>query len=222
MAKTKQKPGENVTKNKEGVCVTRSPPEATVHGYARCSTDASKQDIDRQVRSLRAAGATRIWMEYEHGDSATKQAQADMMATCRPGDTIIVTEVSRLARSVRQLLDVIDAVRDGSLCLSILGSVTVDCRNGQPDPMTMAVLQVAGIFAELELSMTRARVRDGMANARAKGVRIGRPRLVRDDIPDTFWRYLNLYRQHQINATELARLAGISRPTVYRYLSIIS
>lgn len=97
----------------------------------------------------------------------------------------------------------------------------MDCRDGQPDPMTMAVLQVAGIFAELELSMTRARVRDGMANARAKGVRIGRPRLVRDDIPDTFWRYLDLYRNRQINATELARLAGVSRPTVYRYLSII-
>lgn len=86
MAKTPQMNGGSVAKNKEGVYVTHSPPAAIIHGYARCSTDASKQDIDRQVRSLRAAGATRIWYEYEHGDSATKQAQADMMATCQPGD----------------------------------------------------------------------------------------------------------------------------------------
>lgn len=69
---------------------------ATIHGYARCSTSDSKQDIDRQVRELKAAGATRIWLEYEHGDAAIKNQQGAMLEAANSGDSIIVSEVSRL------------------------------------------------------------------------------------------------------------------------------
>ena len=66
---------------------------ATIHGYARCSTSDSKQDIDRQVRELKAAGATRIWMEYEHGDAAVKDQQEAMLeATKRPGVKFCVSD----------------------------------------------------------------------------------------------------------------------------------
>lgn len=51
------------------------------HGYARCSTNEEKQDIDRQVRELKAAGAQKIWLEYEHGDAANKEQQALMLET---------------------------------------------------------------------------------------------------------------------------------------------
>ena len=60
------------TKKQEGIIVT--------HGYARCSTNETRQDIDRQVRELKAAGATKIWMEYEHGDSPTKEQQDKIMS----------------------------------------------------------------------------------------------------------------------------------------------
>lgn len=73
----------------------------TIHGYARCSTSDSKQDIDRQVRELKAAGAERIWLEYEHGDAETKEQQILMWASLNPGDTVIITEPSRLSRSVQ-------------------------------------------------------------------------------------------------------------------------
>ena len=195
---------------------------ATIHGYARCSTSDSKQDIDRQVRELKAAGATRIWMEYEHGDAAVKDQQEAMLEATKPGDTIIVSEVSRLARSVRQLCAVIDCIRDKHLCLIILGSITMDCRMDTPDPMTEAFLQIAGVFSQLELSMIRQRVKSGMANAKAKGKQIGRPATTFDHIPDQFLRYYALFQTNRLSLTELARLADISRPTAYKYIRIIN
>ena len=204
---------ESVTKTTEGIIVT--------HGYARCSTNESKQDIDRQVRDLKAAGATKIWMEYEHGDAETKEQQCMMWDAVNQGDTVIITEPSRLSRSVQQFCQIVETIKGKRIRLQILGSITIDCRMTEPDPMTVAFLQLIAVFSELELSMIRARVRSGVANARAKGKQIGRPHLRRDDIPDVFWRYLDLYRSNQINTTELARLAGVSRPTVYRYLSVI-
>lgn len=194
----------------------------TIHGYARCSTSDSKQDIDRQVRELRAAGATRIWLEYEHGDAAVKNQQGAMLEAANSGDTIIVSEVSRLARSVRQLCTIIDYIRDKHLCLVILGSITMDCRMATPDPMTEAFLQIAGVFSQLELSMIRQRVRSGMVNARAKGKQIGRPATTFDRIPDQFLRYYTLFQGGHLSLTELARLASVSRPTAYKYIRIIN
>ena len=100
-----------------------------------------------------------------------------MFAQTQPGDTITVLEVSRLARSTQQLCEIIDTVREKHLRLVIVGSITLDCRSGQPDPMSEAFLQMAGVFSQLELSMIRMRVRSGMANARAKGNRLAGRRL---------------------------------------------
>lgn len=191
------------------------------HGYARCSTNETRQDIDRQVRELRAAGATRIWREYEHGDAPTKEQQALMWESLHQGDTVIITEPSRLSRSVQQFCQIVETIKERRIRLQILGSITIDCRMTEPDPMTVAFLQLIAVFSELELSMIRARVCSGVANARAKGKQIGRPVLRQEDIPDRFWRYYAMYQSNQINTSELARLAGVSRPTVYRYLSVI-
>ena len=116
-------------------------------------------------------------MEYEHGDAKIKSQQQAMFAQAQAGDTITVLEVSRLARSTQQLCEIIDVVREKHLRLVIVGSITLDCRSGQPDPMSEAFLQMAGVFSQLELSMIRMRVRSGMANARAKGNRLAGRRL---------------------------------------------
>lgn len=143
----------SATKTAEGIIVT--------HGYARCSTNETRQDIDRQVRELKAAGATRIWMEYEHGDAEIKEQQAMMWDTVHPGDTVIITEPSRLSRSVQQFCQIVDVIKSKRIRLQILGSITIDCRTTEPDPMTVAFLQLIAVFSELELSMIRARVRSG-------------------------------------------------------------
>lgn len=199
--------------NKPGFNVT--------HGYCRCSTDEDRQDINRQIRELKAHGATRIWQEYEHGDAAIKEQQVLMFDTAQPGDTVIVLEVSRLARSTRQLCDIVDIVQEKRLRLEIIGSITLDCRDGTLDPMSAAFVQMSGVFAQLELSLIRARVRSGMANARAKGVKLGRPPICADGVPDRFVRYYAGYLQGRYNVSELARLTGISRPTCYRYIKAL-
>ena len=192
-----------------------------IYGYARCSTNESKQDIDRQVRELKASGAEQIFLEYEHGDSKIKQQQALMFETAREGDTIVTLEVPRLARSTQQLCEIIDIVSAKRLRLIIIGSITMDCRNGGADPMTKAFLQMAGVFSQLELAMIRARVRSGMANAKAKGAKIGRPVVTKDQIPSQFYRHYPSYKNGQLNISELARVCELSRTTVYKYVELV-
>ena len=190
-------------------------------GYSRCSTNEGKQDINRQVRELKAAGAEMIYMEYEHGDAKVKSQQLTMFAEAEAGDTIIVLEVSRLARSTQQLCEIIEIIRQKHLRLMIVGSITLDCRNGQADPMSEAFLQMAGVFSQLELAMIRSRVRSGMENARAKGKQIGRPQVSKEDIPATFLRHYPAYKNKQLNVSELARVCDISRTTVYKYIGLL-
>ena len=124
--------------------------------------------------------------EYEHGDAKVKKELHMLLDMAASGDTIITLEVSRLSRSTQQLCEILDIVKEKHLRLMIVGSITIDCRNGEVDPMSKAFLEMSGVFAELELSMIRARVRSGMQNARDKGRKIGRPQTTKDDIPAIF------------------------------------
>ena len=191
------------------------------YGYARCSTNETKQDINRQVRELKEAGAEEIFLEYEHGDSKIKDQQREMFNQAQAGDTIITLEVPRLARSTQQLCEIIDLVREKHLRLVIVGSITLDCRDGQADPMSEAFLQMAGVFSQLELAMIRSRVRSGMANAKAKGVKIGRPQVTIDDLPNGFLKHYPAYKLGKLNLSEFARVCDLSRTTVYKYLSLL-
>ena len=192
-----------------------------IYGYARCSTNEDKQDINRQIRELKAAGAEEVIFEYEHGDAKVKQNLQMLLDSAKEGDTIITLEVSRLSRSTIQLCETVEVIKRKKLRLVLVGSITVDCRNGEIDPMSQAFIQMSAVFAELELSIIRARVRSGMANAKARGARVGRPHTTRDDIPAIFYQHYPTYLAGQMNVSELARVCGLSRPTVYKYLKMM-
>lgn len=191
------------------------------YGYARCSTNEDKQDINRQIRELKAAGADEVIFEYEHGDAKVKKNLYMLLEMAASGDTIITMEVSRLSRSTQQLCEILDIVKNKHLRLVIVGSITVDCRKGKIDPMSQAFIQMSGVFAELELSMIRDRVRSGMENAKAKGKKVGRPQTTKDNIPPIFYKHYPAFVAGTLNISEFARLCGMSRPTVYKYLKII-
>ena len=106
--------------------------------------------------------------------------------------------------------------------LIILGSITVDCRSGQIDPMSQAFIQMSAVFAELEFSILRARVRSGLANAVEKGRKLGRPQTTKDDIPAIFYKHYPAYVAGNMNISELSRICNLSRPTVYKYLKLIA
>ncbi len=192
-----------------------------IYGYARCSTNESKQDINRQIKELKAAGADEVIFEYEHGDAKTKKELQMLLQLAQAGDTIITLEVSRLSRSTQQLCELIDIIREKRLRLVIMGSITIDCREGKADPMSEAFLQMAGVFSQLELAMIRTRVKSGMENAKAKGKKIGRRPTTKEDIPSSFLKHYAIFMEGKMNVSELARVCGLSRPTVYKYMKMM-
>ena len=192
------------------------------YGFARCSLGEEKgQDLNRQIRELKAAGAEEIISERVHGDAKVKPQLDFLLEHIEPQSSLYVTEVSRLSRSTQQLCEILSMIKDKRLRLVILNSVTIDCRNKEIDPMSMAFLQMAGVFSELELSMIRSRIRSGMANAKAKGKQIGRKPVTKADLPSTFLKHYQLYLNGTMNITELARICELSRPTIYKYLKLI-
>ena len=101
-------------------------------------------------------------------------------------------------------------------CTSLL------CMNSdQEKGMSTAFLQMASIFNQLELSLIRSRVRSGVANAKAKGKQIGRKPTTKDDIPAIFYKHFPAFQAGHMNASEFARICGLSRTTVYKYLKLL-
>lgn len=194
-----------------------------IYGYCRCSTNDTKQDINRQVRELKELGATdtTIYKEYVSSVKESKAELEKLLNVIEKGDTIVVTEISRLTRSTKQLCEMIELVKDKQIKLAIKGSLTIDCTSGELDVMTKAFLQMTGVFAELERDMIKARVKSGVANARAKGKQIGRPQLTIDDIPENVKKHYDLFVNGSIGKSEYAKLCGISRPTLDKYIRIM-
>lgn len=196
-----------------------------IYGYCRCSTNETKQDVTRQKRELMEMGAvdSTIYMEYESGTKINRPELIKLINTVKEGDTIVVTEISRITRSTKQLCDIIDTVKTKRLKLIIKNSVTLDCSKGDNiDPMTNAFLQMAGVFAELERNMICDRVNSGIANARAKGIKLGRPLLTVNDIPDKVKKLFPKYRKGELTKTDYAKLCDISRPTLDKYIALMT
>lgn len=103
-----------------------------IYGYCRCSTNETKQDVNRQKRELINMGAvdSTIYMEYESGTKINRPELTKLINTVKEGDTIVVTEISRITRSTKQLCDIIDTVKNKRLKLIIKNSVTLDCSKG--------------------------------------------------------------------------------------------
>lgn len=196
---------------------------STVYGYARCSTDEGRQDINRQKRELKTLGVEKdchIYWEYESGTKADRTELQKLFDLVKPGDTIAITEVSRLTRSTKHLCEILQIIRERKIRL-IIGSFVVDCRNDVIDPMTKGMLMMWGVFAEMERDIISQRVKSGIENAKAKGKIVGRPKMNTTNIPTKFMQYYPLYKKGELNVTSLAKLLKCSRTTVYKYIDII-
>lgn len=194
-----------------------------IYGYARCSTNEERQDINRQKRELFTLGVTDdkyIYWEYESGTKTDRAELQKLLDAIVEGDTIATTEVSRLTRSTKHLCEILQTVQDKKIILNIGGSFVVDCSQGKMDPMTEGMIKMWGVFAEMERNIISQRVISGMKNAKAKGKQIGRPETTVDNLPDKFWKYYNQYHSKQINISEFARLMNCSRASIYKYLNI--
>ena len=170
------------------------------YGYARCSTNEDKQDIDRQRRELKKLGISdsEIYFEYESGSKTDRIQLERLLSSVKEGDTIATTEVSRLTRSTKQLCEIIEHAKKVKLEL-IIGTFRVDCRQDL-DPMTDGMLKMMGVFSEMERNMISQRVKSGIENAKAKGAKIGRPTTTRERLPASFLKYYPMYLLKQIKS----------------------
>ncbi|HHQ5621067.1 TPA: recombinase family protein [Clostridioides difficile] len=206
-----------------------------IYGYCRCSTNEDKQDISRQVRELKGLGATEenIYIEFGSGTKLDRVELKRLLERVQEGDTIVATEVSRITRSTKQLCEILELAQEKKLKL-VLGGFVVDCTN-ELDAMTEGMLKMMAVFAEMERNIISERVRSGMANAKDKGVKLGRKAITYDDIPPIFLKHYPKYlkwlrekdsgvdskKREGINISELSRVCKMSRTTVYKYIKII-
>jgi len=148
--------------------------------YARVSTADKGQDWHAQIEELRAVAKQRGWtVAHEHYD-VTSGARAyrigleQALANCRAGNVDVFAAVAtdRIARSVRNLLDLVEELESFGVKLSCTREGALDTTT----PQGRAFLQVRAVFAELERNLTSERVREGLAVRRARGVKLGKPR----------------------------------------------
>lgn len=191
----------------------------TIYGYARCSTNDTKQDYAYQVKQLKEMGASdeTIYKEYQSGTKVDRVELNKLLNVIKAGDTIVATEVSRISRSTKQLCEIIDLVQEKHLKL-VIGGFIVDCTKGELDPMTEGMLKMMGVFAEMERNIISQRVKAGLA---ASDKPKGRPKTTNDDIPAIFYKHYPKYVNKEVNASEFARLCGMSRPTIYKYIKLV-
>ena len=183
----------------------------TLIGYARCSTD--KQDLAAQKNILSGLGVAPDRIYTDHGFTGTSRARPGLdqaLAALRPGDTLVVPKLDRLARSVPDAREIADSLSARGVRLQ-LGAAVHDPN----DPMGKLFFNILATFAEFEADLIRMRTREGMAVARAKGkLRGKKPKLSERQQKEL----RRMYDTGDYSISDLAELFSISRPTVYRTL----
>jgi DNA invertase Pin-like site-specific DNA recombinase len=165
-------------------------------------------------------GATEIYTEYESGTVASRPELEKMMNHVKEGDTIAVTEVSRITRSVKQLCEIIEMAKERRIRF-IIGTFVVDC-TGELDCMTEGMLKMMAVFAEIERNLIISRVKSGIRNARAKGIRLGRPTLSAANLPKAVVEKFPVWKAGYINKKEYASICEVSRPTLDKYIALLT
>lgn len=175
-------------------------------GYARVST--TDQDTAIQVAALRAAGCELVREEKASGTTTFGRTELQtVLDFLRPGDTLVVTRIDRLARSIADLQAIVRTLKERGAALA--------CTEQPVDTSTAAgkaFLDMLGVFAEFETNLRRERQLEGIAKAKAEGVYKGRR-------PEINAAEVQRLRAEGVGASEIARRLGIGRASVYRVLA---
>ena len=176
-------------------------------GYARVSTDG--QTLDAQHTALKAAGAQQVYSEKISGAVTDRKALARAIDALGPGDTLIVTRLDRLARSTRDLLNVLDTIAKVSAGFRSIADTWADTTT----PHGRLMLTVLGGLAEFERELIRARTGEGRKRARARGVHMGRPpKLTKHQRREA----LSALADGAATQADLARRFNVSQATISR------
>jgi DNA invertase Pin-like site-specific DNA recombinase len=178
----------------------------TTYGYARVSTNG--QDLAAQEAELTAAGCSKIYREKVSGAKTDRAELAKLINRLEAGDVLVVTRLDRLARSTRDLLNVLATVADRKAGFRSLKDSWADTTT----PHGRLMLTVLGGLAEFERELIRARTGEGRSRAQARGVRFGRPAAL-----TTHQRQEALQRLSQGEPqADVARSYAVSQATISR------
>ena len=178
----------------------------TLYGYARVST--TNQDLSLQEAALRAAGCQVIRSEKKTGTQREGRTEFDLLLQfLRPGDTLVITRIDQLARSLKDLQDLVHEPKGKG--------VTLRATEQPVDTATAAgkaFFDMLGVFAEFETNLRRERQMEGIAAAKERGVYKGRkPKIDPAEIR-------RFYEEDRLSPTAIARTLSIARSSVYRCL----
>ncbi|WP_267382314.1 MULTISPECIES: recombinase family protein [unclassified Sphingomonas] len=178
----------------------------TIIGYARASS--AEQDCSIQEAALKAAGCTIVRSEKRSGTTTDGRTELEtVLSFIRTGDTLMVTRIDRLARSVRDLETIVATLKAKGAYLRATEQ-PIDTST----PAGVAFLQMLGVFAEFETALRKERQMEGIAKAKSEGKYLGRKRSV-----DTV--AVNAMKAEGVSPSEIAKRLGIARASVYRALA---
>lgn len=176
-------------------------------GYARVSTEG--QELARQVDALERYGVDEMYTEKITGTISSRPELEKVKLRARGGDIIVVESLSRLGRSSRDLLNLIDELtKKGIKLVSLKENVDTDTPTGK------LLLTVLSAICQFERDITVQRTREGLAAARARGRKGGRPKVNAKDVNMA----ISLYHSKDHSIREICRRCGISQGTLYRRL----
>jgi len=182
----------------------------TTYGYARASADG--QSLVAQLAALKAAGCEKIFREKMSGANAGRAQLARLLAAIDRGDVLIVSRLDRLARSTRDLLNILDTLVQRGAAFRSLGDSWADTTTPHGRP----ILTVLGGLAEFERALLRARTGEGRTRAKARGVHMGRPpkltphqrREALQALANGTATQADLVRRFNVSQSTISRLAG--------------
>jgi DNA invertase Pin-like site-specific DNA recombinase len=178
----------------------------TIYGYARVSTDG--QTLAAQDAALHSAGCAKVYAEKISGAQSDRAQLAKLLKLLCEGDTVMVTRLDRLARSTRDLLNLLDAIAKAGATFKSLADAWADTTT----PHGRLMLTVLGGLAEFERDLIRARTSEGRERAKANGVHMGRP----PNLTPHQRREAAERRGRGDTLTEIARTYGVSHTTISR------
>ena len=180
-------------------------------GYARVSTREGQQVLDRQLDALNAAGCQRIFDDRGSGASTDRPGLKECLGYLRKGDVLVVLDLDRLGRLAGELIRLVDELEARNV-----GFRALNASFDTTTPMGRAFLQIQAAFAEMERNVIRQRVKEGVAAARARGRKGGRPRLM---TPERlrYAQHLMADRERSIPAV-CRELGDVPASTLYHYL----
>lgn len=180
-------------------------------GYARVSTAEGAQVLDRQLDALNQIGCERIFEDRASGAKADRPGLVACLDFLRRGDVLVVLDLDRLGRLASELIQLIDQLAARDIAFRALNA-PMDTTT----PTGRAFLQIQAAFAEMERNVIRQRVNEGLAAARARGRKGGRPRIMTAD-KLRYARHLMADASRSIPEI-CAELGGIRPSTLYHYL----